>query len=100
MDMNIRQVIIERNKTYIKARTDKNVTFDEIYATSNPAIYFKVIKIETIDQYIVEVTLEQIGSYYKRIKTSEDATLIMYDELSHVTDKEIISRVNRESCYC
>lgn len=78
-------------------------TVGDYYKHQDTGFAFKVneISVEHKAGYIImNVILEQVGSWHKRIKSSTEAKDLLFESLVKITDQEEIRKIGRESCYC
>ena len=99
MHIYTRKIIIKRNRTYLIARTNENIIPGQVYQVRGSEHYFKVIEIETVNDTICDVTLEQHGNRRYFITTSKEAMNTIHDEIILVTDEAKLKELDNESCY-
>jgi len=87
MRIYIKTIRIKRDKAYLIARTNVDIIIGQVYKVKETEHYFKVVEIETVNNTICEITLEQCGDKRYFINTSKEAMDIIHDEIILITDK-------------
>lgn len=95
-----RKIRIDRNRTYLVARTNEAISIGDVFNLIGTEHHFKVVEIETVNDQTCDITLEQHGNRRKRIDTSKEAMNLIHDQLIPVTDETKLKQLNSESCYC
>ena len=98
--MKIESVKIKEGSAFIKFRTEINLRNGNflIVNVNSKEYYFKVVEIETSDDKLL-IEARQAGYYYLLTKSNVDIRLIVGYEIKLIEDKELIKKIDQESCF-